>query len=213
MNKKNKVMKFISIVLGIIGISMSGSRSIIIPFVFITPFIIKNIYDKLIYKKQLLFHMIIIVAVLLGTAYFILFNTEYLTYMIDRYIITTLSDTTGAGRTTLYASYLDNLNNMKIFELLKSILIGMSWDKCHWIEGVVYNLEYYGLVNFVCFNIILLIGIFKLIRKRYLVSLGLICVYIAFVIDASFNFTPGLINYFWMTGFLLKHYRDKKMYN
>ena len=60
----------------------------------------------------------------------------------------------------------------------------------------VYNLEYYGFVNFVCFNAILLMGIFKLIRKRYLVSLGLICVYIAFVVDASFNFTPALINYF-----------------
>lgn len=210
-DKKNKVIKFISIALGIIGISMSGSRSIIIPFVFITPFIIKNIYDKLIYKKQLLFHMIIIVAVLLCTAYFIFFNIEYLTYMIDRYIITTISDPTGSGRTTLYESYINNLNNMNITELIKSIFIGMSWNKCHWIEGVVYNLQYYGLINFISFNIILLIAVFKLIRKNYLVSLGIICVYVAFVIDASFNFTPGLINYFWIIGFLLKNYCDKQL--
>ena len=209
--KIDKRIKYISIILGIIGLSMSGSRSIMIPFILITPFIIRSMYIKMTYKKQLFFHMSSILITLFGAVYFLFFNSEYLAYMIDRYIITTLSDPTGAGRTTLYTSYLDNLNNMKIFELLKSILIGMSWNKCHWIEGVVYNLEYYGLINFICFNVILLIGIFKLIRKKYLVSLGLICVYIAFVIDASFNFTPGLINYFWMTGFLLKHYSYKKV--
>lgn len=208
--KEDKYLKLVSIFLGIIGILLSGSRSIMIPFVISLPFIIKNIYRNIKGKNKILFLMILTIFFIGILFYIINGDSEFVKNMVDRYIIQTIKDPTATGRTTQYSKLFEDLYNSDLLTFTKILFLGYSWENAYFAEGVLYIFSYFGIIGFISFNLLLLYPIIKVISYSSLISIGLLCVYFCFLIDTSFNYPPGLMNYFMISGFFISFFNNIK---
>ena len=72
-------------------------------------------------------------------------------------------------------------------------------------EGVLYMLSYYGFLSFLSFLFLLLYPVVFVFKRNKILSVGLILVFIAFLVDRSFNYPPYLINYFFLSGLYMRH--------
>lgn len=202
---KNSKLKNLSIVLGVVGILLSGSRSCLIPFVLFLPIIIKTIYSKLKKNGKLSFILVGIIILIGIFGYSQRSNTVFFKYFYERNIKTTLSDTTGSGRTTMIKNGIEYMANQNLFENIKILISGIEWNKGISSEGIMYIFFKYGIISTISFLLLLIIPIIKLHKKNKIISIGLIGVFIAFCVDSSFNNPPSLMNYFLIVGVFMKN--------
>lgn len=178
----------------------------LIPFAVIAvPSLIVYIKRRLPSRAQLLFVAGVILAFCGVFAYFAIANSEFISYFIDRYIVQTLSDPTGAGRTVLYQKFIDAVMGLGAWDSLRFIFFGMDWKDAQMTEGVVYILSYYGVFAFLSFLSVLIYPLVSAFKKNKLLSVGLLLVFIAFLVDSSFLYPPYLINYFFIAGLYMQH--------
>lgn len=212
--KKSKLekVKKISIFLGVVGLILSGSRSTIIPFVLFLPYILKNILVKLKKKNQILVLSILVFLIVFLGSYIINFNSEFIAQAIDRYVIDTISDPTGNGRIPQVINLFNTFFNGGVLEIIKNLTVGVCWDLNVFTEGLLYILGKYGVIAFITFIILLLKPIYLMFkRNNKLIAIGLLCVFVAFLVDTSFNYPPGLMNYFLIVGLFLRKEENERL--
>ena len=212
--KQSKVEKIkkISIFLGGIGLILSGSRSTIIPFIVFLPYIFKNILGKLKKKNQILVLAIVVFLIVFLGIYIINFNSEFIAQAIDRYVIDTISDPTGNGRIPQIVNLFNTFLNETFLGIIKNLIVGVYWNINVFTEGLLYILGKYGVVAFITFIILLVKPIYLMFKKNNkLMAIGLLCVFVAFIVDTSFNYPPGLMNYFLIVGLFLKKEDNERL--
>ena len=211
-NKKG--IKLVAILFAVIGILLSGSRSALIPFVLLIPYAIKKIYDILKTKKQkmlLLLFLIIGISTLL--VYLFYAKSELIEYMFNRYIVQTIMDPTGNGRTTQIQNVIQSITNQDFIMIIKSLILGNDWKDVVSSEGIFYFVSFYGSICAIVFCMLLLYPVCKLYKNNKIEVLGLIAVFIAFMVDSSFNYPPGLMNYFLIVGVLFQRQKMREQEN
>lgn len=199
---KQKILKISGILCGCVGLLLSGSRSIIIPVVLLLTFLLLLLKNKLSYKNQILFVSSLMFLAALVMIYLLQSDNQFLQQLNARYIQQTLSDPTGAGRTSQYVSAFAQVHQLNESGFLRFLVIGLPWDQIGGMEGLISTFFYYGLPSFLGFLLILATTLFAIFEHNKLASIGFICVFIAFLVDGSFNFPPTLMNYFFLAGVL-----------
>lgn len=208
-NKKG--IKFVAILFAIIGILLSGSRSALIPFILLVPYAIKKIYDILKTKKQkIIMILFLIVGISSLLVYLIYSKSELIEYMFNRYIVQTIMDPTGSGRTTQIQEVIESITNQNFILVIKSLILGNDWENVVASEGIFYFVSFYGIICAIAFCVLLLYPISKLYKNNKIEVLGLIAVFIAFMVDSSFNYPPGLMNYFLIVGVMFQRQRIRE---
>lgn len=91
------------------------------------------------------------------------------------------------------------------WDSLRFIFFGMDWKDAQMTEGVIYVLSYYGVFAFLSFLSVLIYPLVSVFKKNKLLSVGLILMFIAFLVDTSFLYPPSLINYFFIAGLYMQH--------
>lgn len=209
---KVEKIKNISIFLGVIGLILSGSRSTIIPFIVFLPYILKKIISKFKKKNQMLFLAIFIFLIIFGGIYIMNFNNAFIAQAIDRYVIDTISDPTGNGRIPQVIHLFNTFLNESFFGVIKNLIVGVYWNVDVFTEGVLYILGKYGVIAFVTFIILLIKPIYSMFkRSSELIAIGVLCVFVAFLVDTSFNYPPGLMNYFLIVGLFLRKEENERL--
>lgn len=209
-----KCIKFVAILFTIIGILLSGSRSALIPFVLLVPYAIKKIYDILKTKKQKIFLLLCVAIAISGVITYVCYsNSELIEYMFNRYIVQTIMDPTGSGRTTQIQEVIKSITNQNFMLVIKSLILGNDWKNVVSSEGIFYFVSFYGIICAITFCLLLLYPIRKLYKNNKIEVLGLIAVFIAFMVDSSFNYPPGLMNYFLIVGVLLQRQKIREEEN
>lgn len=198
-----KVWKVIAILLAITGIILSGSRTALIPFILLIPYTIKKIYNRLKTKNQKILLLIISIIAISSAIFYILYsNSELIEYVYNRYIVETINDPTGSGRTTQIQNVLQTITDKNFIISIKNLILGVQWSDAVFSEGIFYIVSYYGMVVAITFCMLLIYPIIKLYKHNKIEILGLLAVFIAFMVDSSFNYPPGLMNYFLIVGVL-----------
>ncbi|EST12782.1 O-antigen ligase family protein [Sporolactobacillus laevolacticus] len=199
---KQKVLKIVAILFGCVGLLLSGSRSIMIPFVLFLIVLLVLVKNKLNYRNQILFFSSLMFIATLGIVYLLQSDNQFLQQLYTRYINQTLSDPTGAGRTSQFVAAFTQINGLDELGFLRFLCVGLPWDQVGVLEGFVSILFNYGLFGFIGFLFVLAAAIYGIYERNKLASIGFICVFIAFIVDGSFNFPPTLMNFFFLTGLL-----------
>ncbi|MCO7176714.1 O-antigen ligase family protein [Sporolactobacillus kofuensis] len=200
---KQKVLKYAAIVFGLVGLFLSGSRSIMIPFVIFLIFILMLVKNKLNDHHQLLFLAAVLFISGFGILYLIHADSSFLQQAYARYMQQTISDPTGAGRTLQYASAFSQINHLTEAEFLRFLIVGLPWDEINYVEGLFYSFQMYGIFGFIGFLGIFISAIISVYKQNDLAAIGMICVLIAFMIDGSFLYPPAVMNYFFLVGLAL----------
>lgn len=207
---KKKFWKALAILLGAIGIILSGSRTALIPFVLLIPYAINKIYGILQKRNQKITLIIfLIIGIGAGVFYITYSNSELIEYMYDRYVVQTISDPTGSGRVTQIQSVVSYIVGQDFLGVLRNLIIGADWSEAFFSEGIFNIVSYYGVIEAIIFIILLVYPIVKLYKNNKIEVLGLISVFIAFMVDSSFNYPPGLMNYFLIAGVLFQRQKMK----
>lgn len=197
-----KLVKYLALFFGFFGLFLSGSRSIMFPFVLLFIFLLILVKNKLSYQKQILFLSAVFFIAALGTLYLMYANNQFLEGAYARYIQQTASDPTGAGRTSQFALAFTQVNQLNELGFLRFLLIGLPWSQLDTLEGLLSTLFCYGLFGFIGFLLLFMSALYHSFKMNLLASLGLVCIFLAFMVDGSFNFPPSLMNFFFLTGLL-----------
>lgn len=210
---QNKILKNFAIFIGLIGLLMSGSRSIIIPVVILIPYVIYSLYKKIKTNRgRQIFLLVIFLIFVTAILYITLFNSDLIEYAYNRYILTTLSDSTGSGRTTMIKESFEEISKLNFLEKVRAIILGVPWEIGATSEGILYTFFKYGIITMISFLAILILPIIKLFKDgNKIMAIGLLGVFIAFCVDSSFNYPPSLMNYFLLAGIFLNYGNSRKI--
>ena len=154
-------------------------------------------------SKLLMIILLIVISCML-TIYVINSKSEIISYIWDRYISQTISDPTGSGRTTQIIDVVNTFLTQNPVEFFRSLILGVDWGQAVFSEGIFNIVSYYGVLAAIVFCLLLLYPVKKLYKYDKIGTLGLIGVFIAFIVDSSFNYPPSLMNYFLMVGLLFQ---------
>lgn len=201
-----QVIRVAAILAAVAGVMLSGSRTILIPFAVIAiPSLLIYIKRKLPERVQTLYLGGLILVLIGLVLYVFIADSQFIQYFIDRYIMQTLADPTASGRTQQFSNVFSMIYSLNAPDFLRFFFFGMPWNKARISEGVLYMLSYYGFLSFASFLFLLLYPIVSVFKRNKFLSVGLILVFIAFLVDRSFNYPPYLINYFFLSGLYMRH--------
>ncbi|CAM3131807.1 hypothetical protein [Sporolactobacillus spathodeae] len=211
--KKNKLLKIAAILFGVIGIYLSGSRSVLIPFLLISLLIPLLSMGKLNKKTALLFISISLFVSSTIILYLYFSHAQILEQAYNQYVGRTLLDPTGNGRTEQYMYALNQMNSLSGIQLLRFIFIGFTWNEELWLEGFIYLFFNYGLFSFLSLIILLLITTGAVFKENKIESLGFISVIFDFMVDGSFVYPPSLMIIFLTAGALINKKLNKNNFS
>lgn len=200
-SKRNKILKVLAILLGIIGLILSGSRAIMIPFAGFSLLLLLFYFRTLKRRIAFLFISISMFLSLFLILYLLVGDNEILQQAYERYVIQTLNDPTGNGRTTLIMIALTQVKMLDASGLFSFIIMGFSEYRLM-SEGLLYLLFANGVLSFVSFLFVLFLSFKTAYKKNKIESIGFMCVIVAFIVDSSFLYPPALINFFLFLGVL-----------
>lgn len=205
---KYRILKFFSVIVGLIGLVMSGSRSIIFPFIICIPMFLKFIKSKLSYEKQKMFISLIFIFIAFLIFYVLISNNNFITYIYERYMLEFVQNPTASGRTTQIVSIFEQLFQDGILTTLISIFIGFSWDRAIFGEGMFYMFSYYGLSGTILMIFMLVCTLKHIYKINKIVFLGFLIAVSAFFVDTSYCYIPSLINYYFIIGLFSQDKRN-----
>lgn len=199
---KWQILRGLAVLLGFIGLLLSGSRSILIPFCLFFLFIFSLLKNKLTYRRQILFLAVSLLVLFFTILYLMQAHSAVLTQLYSRYVSQTVSDPTGSDRTVQYGTAFSQIQPLTGWAFVRFLCIGLPWSQIGGIEGFLSTLFMYGLFGFLAFIASLFVTAVHIYRLNKLTAIGFLCVFIAFMVDGSFNYPPGLMNFFFLAGLL-----------
>lgn len=207
-------LRNISLVLGIIGFIIAGSRcSVVAVIVLFITIIIMNVMNKdITISKRNIF-----IALLFAVICILLLFTGILQSSLERlyftYIGYTSMDATASGRTVLWGNLFDLISDLNVFEFIRFIIMGVNWKEIIWTEGLTYFFTQFGVISFALYLYMLyMITHFFYVNKRKYIVYGILGSFYIFCIDGTFIYTPTMINFFLMIGIALKATQSQAEY-
>lgn len=209
---KDNIWKFlrnISIALAVLGLILSGTRSVLIPFLAVSPLIFIGLMKKS--KKHIKFIIPIFFFVVALVILYIFFERpESLTTFYNDYILRTLNDKSGNQRLPQFWNMLSLLNSKNGFEYFKSLILGLPWNELGSLEGIFAIMGYQGILGVPIIYGFWIIPIIYFWKRNRLMAFGFIINIVAWLVDGSFNFPPYLMNYYLFAGVLYKYVGERE---
>ena len=200
---KNKTRSaYFAIVLGIIGLILSGSRSSIFAVVCILPVLLFRVIKRA-QDRQL--RLIVMAFSLLPTAVVLLalFSNSFLKgltgYIFEIYIGFTQSDTTFSGRTVQWTDFISIILTLDTGGLFRFMFSGIPWNEGDHMEGLFLLMKLYGVTVFSLFAAFI-VSFFRKFRRLPCIGCALLVLFVIFMIDGSVFYPPTLMNIFLILG-------------
>lgn len=208
--------KIIGIIVATIGISLSGSRSILFPLMLLL--VLLAIFHSVpkthyVQKKKLLVLLAILAVLFLVVVPWLIKNWQNIiqSKLYDRYVLQTIQNPS-SDRGGTWVRMLTYIGSLRGTELLEFIVFGTPNGSFNG-EGIIALLVEYGpLVTFSFFYLLLRMWIHVWRREgEHLFSYSLLAVTFAFLIDQSFYYPPSVMNYFMMAGIALQVFSRREV--
>lgn len=195
---KNHIWEYarlFALFLGFVGFLLCGSRSIQIPFILFLVVLLSSFIKQLSPRRRSITLFIGGIGCAAGVG-FLLCQKTILAQFSDRLITQTLASSTGNGRTTQWAHDVDVISGMKPLALCRQMLLGQNPHTDIGGEGLPKFFCIFGLIS-TCAFFGGLVAIVHACWKRVdgrIMSMGILCVLIAFCVDQSFLYPPNVMN-------------------
>lgn len=200
-----KATRLISIILGIGGLFICGSRSIILPSIIIGIILLIETIKKWPRRMKETYLVGVGFVALFLIFIVITFFPKVVTSFIDRNIIGTLNDPTATGRTTQWADIWEYYKNLSVGNLLEVVATGNAKTGGEGIPQLFVQCGLFATISFIALFISVIVSLWRNKDLRPL-SLGVLCVLLAFFVDSSFDFPPNVMNVFLFSGIGLAYY-------
>ncbi|TPR15788.1 hypothetical protein [Apilactobacillus timberlakei] len=198
-NRIWQAVKNISLILGLIGLILSGTRSSMIPFFIFVPYIL-YLFFKRNFNKAITWIVVVVSLLILLIIYFYYVRPAFIFNFFDDYILRTINDKTGNQRIPQIRILFNQLREDTGISYLRDILIGVPWVNSYALEGVFSVIGYHGFLGLPILYGLWISPIFYIWKKNKFIAIGLLFNIIAWMVDGSFNFPPYLMNYFLFVG-------------
>lgn len=190
-----KYMRYVALGLGLVGVMLSGSRSIQIPFFLLLIIFLIQFVKQLPPRKRSMTLGIGGVALAIGAACLYAQQT-IVGHFFDRLVNQTLADKTASGRTEQWSQSFEVISQMNGWQLLRQIMFGQNPHTNVGGEGLPKFFFMFGIVSTIAFygGLIYIIRHCWQCRRGRIVALGILCVFCAFCVDQSFYYPPNIMN-------------------
>ena len=202
--RMDRILKAAGIFFGCAGMILCGSRSAIIPFLIILPFVLYLCLRSLTYRTQLLYCAGMLFLSLAAVTFILYSRGGVSAFVLQRYVSQTLQDPSASGRVGQYGTLYQTVHGMAAGPFMEFLLRGQAWGGETYVEGLLYVLSLYGLPAFLAFAGALILPVVRVFGVSKASALGMLAVLVAFCIDNSFIFPPSLITYYFLAGLSLK---------
>ena len=190
-----KFTRYLALALGLVGLMLSGSRSIQIPFVLFLVILLAQFIKQVPPRKRGITLSIGSVLLAVGVV-FLYAQQTIVSHFFDRLVNQTMADPTGSGRTEQWSQSFEVISQMNGWQLLRQILFGQNPHTNVGGEGLPKFFFMFGFVSTIAFYGGLLYIVWQCWqrRKSHTVAIGILCVFCAFCVDQSFNYPPNIMN-------------------
>lgn len=197
-----KKLKAVSIVLGLIGLAICGSRSTVLPFLFVGTYLLLQRFSSwrgYIWKQNFLLSFVIILFIII---YIIYSNSEIVSSFFDRIIRQTINDPTATGRTDLWSNVMSTFFQMNPWEQVHFVLLGQDQPYDLVSEGFPEFVSRFGLIGSFLFYgmLIATIRFFGSNKTMRAIGAGMACALFAFLVDQSYYYPPTVMQFFLAAG-------------
>lgn len=213
----NKTFQYTALIACLIGIFLSGSRSVILALIIISVLVIFYTMKRLSPKH---FFSIFLVFLAFIVGFVIIDNYKKLgimDQMYQRYIYNTffaVGSTAGtAGRGVQYKAFLKRILSLNLLEILRFVFIGLDWNSNVDLEGFLYVMSYYGIAGFVAFMIPITRAVKAGFEYNKYWGYSFLSACIVLCVDRTFCSTPTLMNYYLLFGLTMQLIRRKRSVN
>jgi hypothetical protein len=188
--------RVVSVVCGLIGLLLCGSRSILIPFAVLLIFVLKESYQRLsIGRRKTAVTVLTIGSVLLMLV--LALQRTIIEQFWNRNVLQTIDDPTAAGRTNQWAGSFHRIQLFDGGQLLRLFLFGKDSSMELGGEGLPRFFFTFGLpATLLFYGGLLLVAYRCWCYGRRTLSLGLLCIVFAFSVDTTYFFPPNLMMFF-----------------
>ena len=206
-----KRLRFLSIILGFVGLLLCGSRSAVIPFAAICGALAVQRFRAWPKRMKMTYFIISILAIFVSIEVLFTFYGHVLQRFYERIIVSTSQDPTGAGRTIQWLSIFRGVSSLDLPNLLRVFFFGQSASMQLGGEGMPEFLITLGVPSAFAFYGMIVLAIFYFWRKKGFrsISYGLICVFAAFSLDQSFYYPPNVMETFMCIGIAMSYMRSR----
>ena len=190
-----RIGQYFALGLGLVGIMLSGSRSIQIPFLLFLIILLVQFIKQLPSRRRGMTLSVGGVILALGIAY-LLAQRTIINQFIDRLVNQTLADPTASGRTNQWSHSFEVISHMDGGQVLRQLLFGRSPHTDIGGEGLPEFFFMFGIVSTVAFygGLLYIAWCCWQRRSSRVVAIGILCVFCAFCADQSFYYPPNIMN-------------------
>lgn len=187
--------RIIALFVGFLGLMLSGSRSIQIPFCICLLFILAQTIRQ---TPPRLRQNIIAGIILAGCTIVLFFVSQpaMVSKITDRLITQTLADPTASGRTDQWQGIIDAVTQMDLPALIRQFFFGKNPTATFGGEGLPNFFALFGLLCTLAFYIGLTVLVIICWKNQHTktIALGILCVIIAFCVDSTYLYPPCVMN-------------------
>lgn len=190
-----KIGQYFALSLGLIGIMLSGSRSIQIPFLLFLIILLVQFIKQLPPRKRGITLSISGTILALGIVC-LLAQRTIINQFIDRLVKQTLADPTASGRTNQWSHSFEVISHMDGGQVLRQLLFGRSPHTDIGGEGLPEFFFMFGIVSAAAFygGLLYIVWCCWQRRSSRTIAIGILCVFCAFCVDQSFYYPPNIMN-------------------
>lgn len=190
-----RIGQYFALGLGLVGIMLSGSRSIQIPFLLFLIILLVQFIKQLPPRRRGMTLSVGGVILALGIAY-LLAQRTIINQFIDRLVNQTLADPTASGRTNQWSHSFEVISHMDGGQVLRQLLFGRSPHTDVGGEGLPKFFFMFGIASTIAFYGGLLYVVWRCWQRRSsrTIAIGILCVFCAFCVDQTFNYPPNVMN-------------------
>ena len=190
-----KIGQYFALSLGLIGIMLSGSRSIQIPFLLFLIILLVQFIKQLPPRKRGMTLSISGTILAFGIVY-LLAQRTIINQFIDRLVKQTLADPTASGRTNQWSHSFEVISHMDGGQVLRQLLFGRSPHTDIGGEGLPEFFFMFGIVSTAAFygGLLYIVWCCWQRRSSRTIAIGILCVFCAFCVDQSFYYPPNIMN-------------------
>ena len=201
-SSKWKKLRVVSIALGLIGLAICGSRSVVLPFLFAGIYLLFQRFSSWegnAWKQNFLLVFVFIIIVIV---YIIYSNSAIFSSFFNRIIRQTINDPTATGRTDLWSNVITTFFQMNPLEQVHFVLLGQNQPYDLVSEGFPEFVSRFGLIGALLFygTLAATILYFWSSKASRAIGAGMACTLFAFLVDQSYYYPPTVMQFFLAAG-------------